>query len=72
LCEILEVTSLPDYLGDLPALIMLRIVDCNIKTIPPAIQRLADNGELIFLRTAEDDCNRYHGISECQRKPLGE
>jgi hypothetical protein len=59
-------------LGDLPELGMLRIVDCNIKTIPPAIQRLADSGELFFSRTAKDDSYRYFGISKRRRRPRGE
>ena len=49
-----EVTSLPDYLTDLPALERIDIIDCDIKTIPPVVQRLVDNRELHLIRTEEE------------------
>ena len=49
-----EVTNLPDYLGNLPALKTLDIIRCNIKTIPPSLQKLADSGKLRIMRSIED------------------
>jgi len=45
-----EVTSLGDYLGRLPAIEQIEIIDCDVKTIPPSIQRLVDNGKLTLIR----------------------
>jgi Leucine-rich repeat (LRR) protein len=41
-----EVTTLPDYLSELPALELIEISGSNVKTIPPSLQRLADSGKL--------------------------
>jgi hypothetical protein len=41
-------------LGDLPALRTIQIVDCDTKTIPPSIQRLADNKELYLIRNKDE------------------
>jgi len=49
-----EVSSLPACLGDLPALELLEIVECNVKTIPPSIRYLADSGELSLFRTKKE------------------
>jgi len=49
-----EVTSLPDYLGDLPALEKIEAVNCNIKTIPFSLQRLIDREELVLIRTDKE------------------
>jgi leucine-rich repeat protein SHOC2 len=53
-----EIKSLPDYLGDLPALRTIQIVDCDVKTIPPSIQRLADSKDLYLIRN-EDELYEY-------------
>jgi Leucine-rich repeat (LRR) protein len=62
-----EVTLLPDYLGGLPALERLDIVSCNIKTIPPSLRRLADNGELTLLKTGKE--YNAHSWSGERKKP---
>jgi Leucine-rich repeat (LRR) protein len=48
------VTSLPDYLGDLPALEVIEVIDCDIIIIPPSIQRLVDSNKLFLARTEDD------------------
>jgi len=49
-----EIKSLPDYLGILSVLGTIQIIDCGIKTIPPSIQKLADNKELRLIRTEDE------------------
>jgi Leucine-rich repeat (LRR) protein len=41
-------------LGDLPALEKIEIIDCDIKTIPPSIQRLVDSRELTLIKTKDE------------------
>jgi Leucine-rich repeat (LRR) protein len=53
-----EVSELPDFLGDLPALEMLQIVDCDIETIPPSIQSLVESGSLDLVK---DEVLAYYG-----------
>jgi hypothetical protein len=57
-----KITSLPDYLGGLPALEKIEIINCDIKTIPPLIQRLADNGKLLIVRTKDESRFGYLNI----------
>jgi Leucine-rich repeat (LRR) protein len=45
-----KLTSLPDFLAELPALNGINIAGCNVKKIPPSIQRLIDNMELVLCR----------------------
>jgi Leucine-rich repeat (LRR) protein len=45
-----KITSLPDFLAELPALEGINIAGCNVKKIPPSIQRLIDNRELVVCR----------------------
>ena len=49
-----EITILPEFLADLPALRFIQIIDCNIETIPPAVQQLVDKGELTIIKTEEE------------------
>jgi Leucine-rich repeat (LRR) protein len=65
-----EVTVLPDYLGELP-LEKLDIIDCNVETLPPSLQRLEDNGELTVHRTQEEFQKRQWGLHNLgnKRKP---
>ena len=63
-----EVTSLPDYLGDLPALEKIEIIGCNVKTIPPSIQRLVDSGELTLF-TKEEEFNAHQWAPPERKRP---
>jgi len=45
-----KLKSLPDFLAELPALQGINIAGCDVKKIPPSIQRLIDNGELVVCR----------------------
>jgi len=55
-----EVTILPDFLENLPALVKIEIVDCAVKTIPPSIQRLVDSGELTLIKTEDEFIDSQH------------
>jgi len=52
-----EVTSLPDYLADLPSLEKIEAINCNLKNIPPSIQRLIDGGKLTLIRVEKKKPN---------------
>ena len=62
-----ELISLPDYLGNLPNLERIELMDCNIKTIPPSIQRLVDNGELTLIKNERESFSDRHFFG--RRKP---
>jgi Leucine-rich repeat (LRR) protein len=49
-----ELTSLSDFLADLPALEKINIDGCDVNTIPPALQRRVDKGELTIERTESE------------------
>jgi Leucine-rich repeat (LRR) protein len=63
-----EITSLPGYLADLPKLEKIEIVGCNVKTIPPEIQRLVDSGELTLFKT-EREFNEFQWSHSERKKP---
>jgi Leucine-rich repeat (LRR) protein len=63
-----QVTILPDYLAALPKLEKIEIVSCNVKTIPPEIQRLVDSGELTLFKT-EREFNEFQWSHSERKKP---
>jgi Leucine-rich repeat (LRR) protein len=63
-----QITTLPDYLADLPKLEKIEIVGCNVKTIPPEIQRLVDGGELTLFKTEREFNDAQWAHSE-RKKP---
>jgi len=52
-----EVTSLPDFLADLPALEKIEAINCNINTIPPSIQQLIDSKKLSLITKEKENEN---------------
>ena len=62
-----KLTSLPDFLADLPALQGINIANCGVKKIPPSIQRLIDNGELALCRD-ESKYSKYE-TDLCETRP---
>jgi hypothetical protein len=61
------VTILPDFLGELPLLDTIEIIDCDIKAIPDSIQRLIDSEVLTLVRTALE-ARGYGLVSYLRRK----
>jgi Leucine-rich repeat (LRR) protein len=60
--------SLPDFVGRLPLLEKIEIIGCDVKTIPPSIQRLVDNGELTLFMT-DKQFNRHQWAPLGREKP---